>query len=67
MSDQWPPLNEFLGLAAGILIIISLSVGLVFLAVLGAIGARTGGADVVRTTARVTFWGALAMAAALSQ
>ena len=36
---------------------------LVFLAVLGAIGARAGGAGVVRATARVTFWGALAMAA----
>jgi vacuolar iron transporter family protein len=35
---------------------------LVFLALLGAVGARTGGADVVRGTARVTFWGALAMA-----
>lgn len=35
---------------------------LLFLALLGAIGARTGGADVVRATARVTFWGALAMA-----
>jgi vacuolar iron transporter family protein len=35
---------------------------LVFLAVLGAVGARTGGADVVRGIARVTFWGALAMA-----
>lgn len=28
----------------------------------GRVGARTGGADVVRGTARVTFWGALAMA-----
>ena len=36
---------------------------LVFLAVLGAIGARTGGADVRRGLLRVTFWGALAMAA----
>jgi vacuolar iron transporter family protein len=35
---------------------------LVFLALLGAIGARAGGADVWRATARVTFWGALAMA-----
>ena len=33
-----------------------------FLAVLGAIGARAGGANVPRATARVTFWGALAMA-----
>ena len=36
---------------------------LIFLGVLGAIGAMAGGADVVRATARVTFWGALAMAA----
>ena len=33
-----------------------------FLALLGAIGAKTGGASVLRATARVTFWGALAMA-----
>lgn len=35
---------------------------LVFLALLGAIGARAGGADIWRATVRVTFWGALAMA-----
>ena len=35
---------------------------LLFLAVLGAIGARAGGANVLKATARVTFWGALAMA-----
>lgn len=35
---------------------------LLFLALLGAIGARAGGARVVRATVRVTFWGALAMA-----
>jgi VIT1/CCC1 family predicted Fe2+/Mn2+ transporter len=35
---------------------------LVFLALLGVIGARTGGAHVLRPTIRVTFWGALAMA-----
>ena len=35
---------------------------LAFLAILGAIGARAGGADVWKATARVTFWGALAMA-----
>jgi len=33
-----------------------------FLALLGAIGARAGGADVLRATGRVIFWGALAMA-----
>ena len=35
---------------------------LVFLGLLGAIGAKAGGADVLRATLRVTFWGALAMA-----
>lgn len=35
---------------------------LLFLAALGAIGARAGGADVMKATVRVTFWGALAMA-----
>ena len=35
---------------------------LIFLALLGAIGARAGGANIVRATLRVTFWGALAMA-----
>lgn len=35
---------------------------LVFLALLGGIGARAGGANIVRATLRVTFWGALAMA-----
>jgi len=33
-----------------------------FLALLGAIGAKAGGANVLRATARVTFWGAMAMA-----
>jgi VIT1/CCC1 family predicted Fe2+/Mn2+ transporter len=36
---------------------------LVFLAALGALAARAGGARVVIGAARVTFWGALAMAA----
>jgi VIT1/CCC1 family predicted Fe2+/Mn2+ transporter len=35
---------------------------LAFLAVLGAIGAKAGGAPIVPATARVAFWGALAMA-----
>ena len=35
---------------------------LVFLGLLGGIGARVGGANVGRATLRVTFWGALAMA-----
>ena len=36
---------------------------LVFLALLGALAARVGGAGVLTGTVRVTFWGALAMAA----
>jgi VIT1/CCC1 family predicted Fe2+/Mn2+ transporter len=44
-------------------IILVVSVGsLVFLAVLGFIGAKTGGAEVFKPIVRVTFWGALAMA-----
>lgn len=35
---------------------------LIFLALLGAVGARAGGADIARATIRVTFWGAFAMA-----
>ena len=35
---------------------------LVFLALLGAVGARAGGADMTTAMIRVTFWGALAMA-----
>jgi VIT1/CCC1 family predicted Fe2+/Mn2+ transporter len=35
---------------------------LVFLTALGALSARTGGAPVLRASARVAFWGALAMA-----
>ena len=34
---------------------------LLFLAILGAVGARAGGAGLLRPTVRVTFWGAFAM------
>jgi VIT1/CCC1 family predicted Fe2+/Mn2+ transporter len=37
-------------------------VSLVCLAALGAVGAKAGGAGIWRPTARVLFWGALAMA-----
>lgn len=47
---------------AGALVPIVSGASLGFLALLGAIGAKAGGADVLRATARVTFWGALAMA-----
>jgi VIT1/CCC1 family predicted Fe2+/Mn2+ transporter len=36
---------------------------LIFLAMLGAVGAKAGGADLLKAEVRVTFWGALAMAA----
>ena len=35
---------------------------LVFLALLGTLGARAGGASVITAAVRVTFWGAMAMA-----
>ena len=46
----------------GALVPIVFAASLGFLAVLGAIGAMAGGANILRATARVTFWGALAMA-----
>ena len=47
---------------SGALVPIVSAASLAFLAFLGAIGARVGGANVLRGTIRVTFWGALAMA-----
>ena len=47
---------------AGALVPTVAAASLAFLALLGAIGGRAGGANVLRATARVTFWGALAMA-----
>jgi vacuolar iron transporter family protein len=50
-------------LAPSASLIPAVSVGsLVFLALLGIMGARAGGASIVRPTIRVVFWGALAMA-----
>jgi VIT1/CCC1 family predicted Fe2+/Mn2+ transporter len=46
----------------GVLIPAVFVASLGFLALLGAIGARAGGANILRATIRVTFWGALAMA-----
>jgi len=34
---------------------------LLFLAILGAVGAKTGGAPMLKAAIRVTFWGAIAM------
>jgi len=47
---------------ATMLVPIVSAASLAFLALLGAIGAKAGGASVLRATARVSFWGALAMA-----
>lgn len=45
-------------------LVATVSIGaLVFLAVLGVVGARSGGANVWRAALRVTFWGAIALAA----
>jgi VIT1/CCC1 family predicted Fe2+/Mn2+ transporter len=56
------PLAMVLVSPPGILIPAVAGGSLVFLALLGWLGARAGGADVVKPIARVTFWGALAMA-----
>lgn len=47
---------------ANLLIPIVSGASLAFLGILGAIGARAGGANIWRGTARVAFWGAAAMA-----
>jgi VIT1/CCC1 family predicted Fe2+/Mn2+ transporter len=47
---------------AGTLVPVVSAASLGFLALLGAIGARAGGANILRGTVRVTFWGAFAMA-----
>ncbi len=46
--------------AQGLSMIVSVS-SLVFFAVLGAVGARIGGAPALKPAIRVTFWGAIAM------
>jgi VIT1/CCC1 family predicted Fe2+/Mn2+ transporter len=56
-----PLLMVFVSPARALVPVVS-AASLGFLALLGAIGARAGGANVLRATVRVTFWGALAMA-----
>jgi VIT1/CCC1 family predicted Fe2+/Mn2+ transporter len=56
-----PLLMVIVSPAAALVPIVS-AASLGFLAVLGAIGAKAGGSNVLRATIRVTFWGALAMA-----
>ncbi len=57
------PLLMVLVVPADKLVPIVTAASLGFLALLGAVGARAGGANIWKATTRVTFWGALAMAA----
>jgi vacuolar iron transporter family protein len=56
------PLLAAMAAPEGRTTLIVTTASLICLAVLGAVGARAGGANVWRATTRVTFWGALAMA-----
>ena len=55
-----PLLVTSLAPQASLIIFVS-GTSLLFLALLGALAARAGGASVVPSVIRVTFWGALAM------
>jgi VIT1/CCC1 family predicted Fe2+/Mn2+ transporter len=55
------PLVLVLGSPSSVLIPVVAVGSLLFLAILGAVGARAGGADLLKPTIRVTFWGAFAM------
>jgi VIT1/CCC1 family predicted Fe2+/Mn2+ transporter len=57
------PLAAVLATSEGTVIWVTTTVSLIALAVLGAISARSGGAPITRAVLRVTFWGAVAMAA----
>lgn len=57
------PLAIVIFTPGALLVPIEAIASLLFLALLGAIGARAGGAPIIKATLRVTFWGALAMAA----
>jgi VIT1/CCC1 family predicted Fe2+/Mn2+ transporter len=57
-----PPVVIAMLAPAGALPITVAAASTVFLAALGALGAKTGGADVLKGAIRVTFWGVIAMA-----
>lgn len=61
VGAAFPLLMVFITPAARLVPVVAVA-ALVFLAVLGAVGAKAGGANVARATLRVTFWGAFAMA-----
>jgi VIT1/CCC1 family predicted Fe2+/Mn2+ transporter len=56
------PLIAVLAAPAGMIIPVVTTASLITLALLGAIGARAGGANMWRAASRVAFWGAFAMA-----
>jgi vacuolar iron transporter family protein len=56
-----PTLGAFLAPSNAVILVVPLA-ALIFLVALGAVGARLGGATIVRPALRVGFWGALAMA-----
>jgi len=56
-----PLLAVLVSPAGAILASVAVS-SLLYLAILGAVGAKAGGAGILKATARVTFWGAFAMA-----
>ncbi|MGL4395845.1 MAG: VIT1/CCC1 transporter family protein, partial [Hyphomicrobium sp.] len=56
-----PLLMVLISPPASLTILVSVA-SLLFLAMLGAISAKAGGAGILKPTLRVTFWGALAMA-----
>lgn len=56
------PLVTAIFCPAALLVPVVSIASLLFLALLGAVGAKVGGANILRATARVTFWGAFAMA-----
>ena len=56
------PLLMVIVTPVGMLVEAVAAASLLFLALLGAIGAKVGGANMLTATIRVTFWGALAMA-----
>jgi VIT1/CCC1 family predicted Fe2+/Mn2+ transporter len=60
-GGMWPVLTVLLAPPA-VLLYATFGVALVVLALLGAAGARAGGAKLIPATLRVLFWGALAMA-----
>ncbi|MBL8554614.1 MAG: VIT family protein [Phenylobacterium sp.] len=57
------PLAAALLAPQGTVVPVVSAAAIVFLALLGAIGARAGGANIAKAVVRVTFWGALALAA----